>query len=154
MAIAEGEVAPDFALVDAKGQKVSLSEFAGKDVVLYFYPKDDTPGCTREACGFRDLKREFDAIGATILGVSKDSVTSHGRFTSKYGLTFPLVSDPTGRILEAYGVWKEKSLYGRTALGVDRSTFLIDREGVVRKVWHGVKVDGHVDEVLAAVKAL
>lgn len=152
--VKEGSKAPGFSAAVTDGTEVSLEALRGRPVVLYFYPKDDTPGCTREACAFRDLKKAFDDAGAAILGVSKDSVASHGKFTAKYGLTFPLVADPTGAILDAYGVWKQKTLYGRTALGVERSTFLIDRDGIVRKVWRGVKVDGHVDEVLAALKAL
>ncbi len=150
----EGTPAPDFKLANDLGGEVSLRSLRGRPVVLYFYPKDDTPGCTKEACAFRDRGAEFRAHDAVILGVSKDPVASHARFRTKYGLDFPLLSDTSGKVLEAYGAWKEKSLYGRTFLGVERSTFLIDREGVVRKAWRKVKVGGHDDEVLEALKGL
>jgi len=151
----EGDRAPEFRAASSQGGEVGLADFRGrKKVVLYFYPKDDTPGCTKEACGFRDVRADFDAADTVVLGVSKDSVASHGRFQQKYGLTFPLLADPERAIIEAYGVWAEKTMYGKPTMGVVRSTFLIDRDGVVRRVWRGVKVDGHVDEVLAAARAL
>ena len=150
----EGMKAPDFRAKSSDGGQISLSDFKGKTVVLYFYPKDDTPGCTKEACSFRDSEAELRRLGVVVLGVSKDSIESHGKFKGKYGLNFPLLSDPEGKILEAYGVYKEKSIFGKTALGIERSTFLIDGGGVIRKIWRGVKVDGHSGEVLAAVKAL
>lgn len=150
----EGTMAPGFSLANDQGGEVALDSLRGRPVVLYFYPKDDTPGCTKEACSFKERGAEYRREGAVILGVSKDPIESHARFRAKYGLDFPLLSDTSGRVLESYGVWKEKSLYGRTALGVERSTFLIDREGVIRKVWRKVKVDGHDEEVLQALRAL
>ena len=153
--LTEGEKAPDFTLPATGGKTISLMDYAGKKaVVLYFYPKDDTPGCTKEACFFRDIQAEFDAAGAAILGVSVDSVRSHEKFAEKYHLPFPLLSDEDKTVVNAYGVWKQKSNYGKTYFGTERTTFLIDREGVIRKIWPEVKVEGHVDEVLEAVRAL
>ena len=152
--LAEGDAAPDFTLTSDAGDQVKLSELRGKPVVLYFYPKDDTPGCTTEACGFRDAMPDFKKLKATVIGVSKDSVARHDKFKTKYKLPFTLVSDEDGKICEKYGTWIEKSLYGRKYMGIDRATFLIDKDGVVRKVWHKVKVAGHVDEVAAALQAL
>lgn len=153
--ISEGQKAPDFSLPAAGGGRVSLSDFAGrKHVVLYFYPKDDTPGCTKEACFFRDLQAEFEEAGAVILGVSVDSVASHERFAKKHNLLFPLLSDEDKTVVQAYGVWKEKSMYGKTYFGTERTTFVIDKSGVIRKIWPKVKVEGHIDEVLEFVKAL
>ena len=123
-------------------------------MVLYFYPKDDTPGCTKEACGFQESLPNFSKLDAAIIGVSKDSITRHKNFKSKYGLNFTLGSDEDGSVCESYGVWKEKKNYGRTYMGIERSTFLIDGKGVIRNVWRKVKVNGHVDEVLEAAKAL
>jgi peroxiredoxin Q/BCP len=154
MSVAEGKKAPDFIAPTDGAGKLKLSELRGKSVVLYFYPKDDTPGCTTEACGFRDAAPDFKKLKATVIGVSKDSVTRHDKFKAKYKLPFTLVSDEDGKICEKYGTWIEKSLYGRKYMGIDRATFLIDKEGVVRKVWHKVKVAGHVDEVQAALTAL
>lgn len=153
-ALKEDMKAPDFKAVATDGKTYSLGDFKGKIVVLYFYPKDDTPGCTKEACSFRDSEAELKKLGVVVLGVSKDSVESHRKFTDKYHLNFPLLSDPDGKIIEAYGCFKEKSMFGKTALGIERSTFVIDAKGTVRKIWRGVKVDGHSDEVLAAVKGL
>ncbi len=153
--ISEGQKAPDFTLQATGGKTVSLADYRGsKNVVLYFYPKDDTPGCTKEACFFRDVMSEFEAAGAVILGVSIDSIASHEKFASKYNLLFPLLSDEDKSVSTAYGVFKEKSMYGKTFLGVERTTFAIDKEGVVRKVWPKVKVEGHIDEVLEFVKGL
>jgi peroxiredoxin Q/BCP len=148
-----GARAPDFEMAGADGP-VRLADYAGKALVLYFYPKDDTSGCTKEAQEFSALSADFAAAGAAVLGVSKDSVASHGKFTAKYGLSVPLGSDPEGATLEAYGAWVEKSMYGRKYMGIERSTFLIDGAGVIRRVWRKVKVPGHAAEVLAAVKAL
>ncbi len=148
-----GAKAPDFEMAGADGP-VRLADYAGKALVLYFYPKDDTSGCTKEAQEFSALSADFAAAGAAVLGVSKDSVASHGKFTAKYGLSVPLGSDPEGATLEAYGAWVEKSMYGRKYMGIERSTFLIDGAGVIRRVWRKVKVPGHAAEVLAAVKAL
>jgi len=154
MSVAEGKKAPDFTAATDGGGKLKLSELRGKPVVLYFYPQDDTPGCTTEACGFRDAAPDFRKLKATVIGVSKDSVARHDKFKAKYKLPFALVSDEDGKICEKYGTWIEKSLYGRKYMGIDRATFLIDKDGVVRKVWHKVKVNGHVDAVAEALKAL
>ena len=149
--IAAGAPAPDFTLQDDRGENVRLSSFRGQPVVLYFYPKDDTPGCTKEACSFRDRNSELAARGASVLGVSPDDVASHARFRDKFGLNFPLLADPEHRVAEAYGAWREKNLYGRKSMGIQRSTFLIGPDGVVRRAWPKVAVDGHDDEVLAAL---
>lgn len=146
-----GKPAPDFELRDDAGNPVTLGQFRGKKVVLYFYPKDSTPGCTRESCDFRDNLARIGEKGAIVLGLSADSVDSHRRFKAKQGLNFPLLSDPERRALEAYGVWQEKSLYGRKFMGIVRTTVLIDEKGRVAKVFPKVKVDGHVDEVLASL---
>ena len=139
----EGDQAPDFTLRADDGREVSLSDHRGKKVVLYFYPKDGTPGCTREAIEFRDMVKEFDKEDAVILGVSKDSVQSHQKFKRKHSLPFTLLSDPEGKALSLYGVCKKKSLYGRTLMGTERTTFLIDEGGVVKKVYRKIKVRGH-----------
>jgi thioredoxin-dependent peroxiredoxin len=152
--IEEGASAPDFGLQADDGREVRLSALRGKPVVLYFYPKDDTPGCTREACSFRDRKTELAAHGAVVLGVSADGVASHARFRDKYGLNFPLLADPDHRVSEAYGAWREKNLYGKKSIGIQRSTFLIDGAGKVRKVWKRVEVDGHDAQVLDALATL
>ncbi|MBP2226777.1 peroxiredoxin Q/BCP [Azospirillum agricola] len=149
-----GTTAPDFTMPTDGGGSVTLSALRGKPVVLYFYPKDDTSGCTSQACGFRDQLPDFSAVDATVIGVSKDSVASHDKFKAKHDLTFPLASDTDGSVSEAYGVWVEKSMYGRKYMGLERATFLIDKDGVVRQVWRKVKVTGHVAAVLKAVKAL
>ena len=154
MSAEEGQKAPDFTGATDGGGKLKLSDLRGKPVVLYFYPKDDTPGCTTEACGFRDSAAAFKKLKAQVIGVSKDSVARHDKFKAKYKLNFPLVSDEDGKICEKYGTWIEKSLYGRKYMGIDRATFLIDKDGIVRKVWRKVKVNGHVAEVEAALKAL
>ena len=154
MSAEEGKKAPDFTGATDGGGKLKLSDLRGKPVVLYFYPKDDTPGCTTEACGFRDSAAAFKKLKAQVIGVSKDSVARHDKFKAKYGLTFPLVSDEDGKICERYGTWIEKSLYGRKYMGIDRATFLIDKDGVVRRIWRKVKVAKHVAEVEEALKAL
>jgi peroxiredoxin Q/BCP len=154
MSVEEGKKAPDFTAVTDGGRKIKLSELRGKAVILYFYPKDDTTGCTKEACGFRDSLPDFSKAKATVIGVSKDSVARHDKFKAKYELNFPLVSDEDGKICEKYGTWIEKSLYGRKYMGIDRATFLIDGTGTVRKIWRKVKVPGHVETVLEAVKTL
>ena len=154
MSAEEGKKAPDFTAPTDGGRKLKLSELRGKPVVLYFYPKDDTSGCTAEACGFRDNAAAFKKLKAQVVGVSKDSVASHDKFKKKYDLNFPLVSDSDGKICDKYGTWIEKSMYGRKYMGIERATFLIDKTGTVAKVWHKVRVPGHVDEVLQAVKAL
>lgn len=140
-----GTPAPDFSLPSDGGGEVTLSELRGQKVVLYFYPKDDTPGCTIQACDFRDASPAFEKLDAVVLGVSADSVESHRKFRDKYGLTFPLLADEDHRVSEAYGVWKEKSMYGRKFMGIERSTFLIDEDGRVSGVWRKVKPKGHAD---------
>ncbi|MBX3500810.1 MAG: thioredoxin-dependent thiol peroxidase [Alphaproteobacteria bacterium] len=154
MSVEEGRKAPDFTAATDGGRKIKLSDMRGKAVILYFYPKDDTTGCTKEACGFRDSLPDFGKARATVIGVSKDSVARHDKFKAKYDLNFPLVSDEDGRICEKYGTWIEKSLYGRKYMGIDRATFLIDATGTVRKIWRKVKVPGHVEDVLEAARAL
>lgn len=149
-----GDKAPDFALPGDDGQAISLSAFKGKRVVLYFYPKDDTPGCTTEARDFTALMPEFEALGVAVIGASKDSVKKHDAFKAKYCLAFPLVSDEAGDLCERYGVWVEKNNYGKKYMGIARTTFLIDGQGVIRKIWNKVKVEGHAKNVLEAVKAL
>jgi peroxiredoxin Q/BCP len=152
--IQEGKKAPDFSLASSEGGELSLKDLKGKTVVLYFYPKDDTPGCTREACAFRDNQAALKKKGVVVLGVSGDSLASHGKFKAKYKLNFPLLSDPDKAVAKKYGAWGEKVLYGKKTVGMIRSTFVIDALGVVRKVFPRVKVDGHADEVLEAVSRL
>jgi thioredoxin-dependent peroxiredoxin len=152
--IEEGQSAPDFTLPADNGKDVKLSDFRGKPVVLYFYPKDDTPGCTKEACAFRDRSQDLKDRGAVVLGVSPDDVASHGSFRDKYSLNFPLLADTDHQVAETYGAWREKNMYGKKSMGIQRSTFLIDHEGRVRKAWKKVSVDGHDEEVLAALGSL
>jgi len=151
--VSEGEEAPNFTLQADDGGEVSLSSYRGKKVVLYFYPKDGTPGCTREAIEFRDMAKGFEKEDAVILGVSKDSVQSHQKFKAKHDLPFKLLSDPEGKVLDLYGVWKKKSLYGRTFMGTERTTFLIDEKGIVKKEYRKVKVKGHAQACLLDLKA-
>jgi len=148
----EGEEAPDFTLLADDGRKVSLKDYRDKKVVLYFYPKDGTPGCTREAIEFSKIAKEFEKEGAIILGVSKDSVKSHQKFKQKHELPFTLLSDPEGKVLDLYGVWKKKSLYGRTFMGTERTTFLIDEKGIVKKIYRKVKAKGHAQVCLLDLK--
>ena len=150
----EGVKAPAFSLPTDGGGKIALKDFAGEKLVLYFYPKDDTEGCTKEAVGFSENIKAFQKAGAVVVGVSKDSVAKHDKFKDKHGLKVTLGSDETGKTVQAYGVWGEKTLYGRKFMGIERSTFLIDAKGVIRRVWRKVRVPGHVAEVLEAVKAL
>lgn len=150
----EGKKAPSFTLPGSSGKNVKLSDYKGKNIVLYFYPKDDTPGCTVEAKGFRDHADAFENAGAVVLGVSPDGVTSHCKFRDKYDLNFELLADEEHAVAEKYGVWVEKSMYGKKYWGVQRATFLIDGSGKVAKVWPKVKPDGHPAEVLAAIAAL
>jgi len=149
--VEEGKPAPDFTLTSDSGETVKLSDLRGKPVVLYFYPKDDTPGCTAQACGIRDDYGQFEERGAVVLGVSPDDESSHVKFKEKYGLPFTLLADPTHEVSEEYGVWKEKNYAGKTYMGVERSTFLIDSKGTVTKVMRRVKPDTHADDVLAAL---
>ena len=148
MSLQPGDAAPDFDLPSDGGGHVRLADFKGKKLVLYFYPKDDTSGCTSEAQAFTAAAADFKAAGAAVVGVSKDSVKSHDKFKAKYDLNFPLGSDAEGKAVEAYGVWVEKSMYGRKYMGVERSTFLIDADGRLRHIWRKVKIPGHVAEVL------
>jgi peroxiredoxin Q/BCP len=152
--IEPGKKAPDFTLPADDGSKIKLSELRGKPVVLYFYPRDDTPGCTREACSFRDRKADIEQLGATVLGVSPDDPASHGKFRDKYQLNFRLLADAEHRVADKYGAWREKVRFGKKSMGIERSTFLIDAGGVVRKVWKDVSVDGHDEQVLAALREL
>jgi peroxiredoxin Q/BCP len=152
--LAEGSKAPDFDLPTDGNGAASLSDLRGGPVVLYFYPKDDTPGCTREAEDFTAASQKFRRAGATVIGVSKDTPAKHDKFKAKHKLSVTLASDEEGEIIAAYGSWVEKTLYGRKYMGIDRSTFLIDSKGTIRRIWRKVKVSGHVEEVLAAVKAL
>lgn len=146
-----GDLAPEFALQDKNGETVTLSSLRGKRVVLYFYPKDNTPGCTRQACAFAGLYGEFQKRGVEVVGISRDSVTSHGRFAEKHSLPFLLLSDPTLETIRAYGVWQEKKLYGKLSFGVVRTTFLIDEEGRITRIMPKVKPDTNAAEILAAL---
>ena len=154
MSISEGEPAPDFTLPASGGRTVSLGAMKGKPFILYFYPKADTPGCTKEAQAFQEALGEMSGLGLDVIGLSKDTVKAQDKFAEKYGLSFPLASDEDGTVVEAYGAWVEKSMYGKSYMGIDRSTVLIDREGKVAKIWRKVKVPGHAAEVLKAAKAL
>lgn len=146
-----GSPAPDFSLPIRSGEKISLKSLKGKKVVLYFYPKDNTSGCTKEACSFNDNLARVKKNGAVVIGVSPDSAASHAKFADKYSLSFPLLSDESKEVLNKYGVWKEKSMYGRKYMGVERTTFIIDEKGIISHIFPKVKVEGHVDEVLAAL---
>ncbi|MEA3001268.1 MAG: thioredoxin-dependent peroxiredoxin [Sphingomonadales bacterium] len=150
----EGDPVPDVRMEGAEGKPVSPADFKGQKLVLYFYPKDDTSGCTSEAKAFTALADEFHNAGTWILGVSKDDAKSHARFTGKYDLKVPLATDPDGSVCAAFGTWVEKSMYGRKYMGIERATFLVDRDGVVKRVWRKVKVPGHAEEVLAAAREL
>lgn len=152
--IEEGMKAPAFTLTADSGQKVKLSDFLGSPVVLYFYPKDDTPGCTREACAFRDRKSELQQLGAVVLGISPDDVESHAKFRDKYELNFPLLADPQHKTAEKYGAWREKNMYGKKSMGIQRSTFLIDSAGKVFQVWKRVQVEGHDTQIIRALNDL
>ena len=154
MLLKEKTKAPDFTLVDEKGNKISLADYKGKPVVLYFYPKDDTPGCTTEACNFRDDYSKYEEAGAVILGVSPDSEKSHAKFASKHSLPFPLLVDEDHKICDAYGVWGRKKMMGREYDGVFRTTFLVDNDGIIARVFEGVKPAAHSDEVLQALAEL
>jgi peroxiredoxin Q/BCP len=150
----EGAKAPALTLAADDGSKVKLSDFAGSPVVLYFYPADDTPGCTREACAFRDRKQELVKLGAKVIGISPNTIESHVKFRDKYELNFPLLADPEHKVAEKFGAWREKNMYGKKSLGIVRSTFLIDGQGRIARVWRSVKVDGHDAAVIAALEEL
>ena len=152
--IEAGQRAPAFTLPADDGDKVRLADLKGQPVVLYFYPRDDTPGCTREACAFRDQQAKLKKLGAVVLGVSGDSIASHGKFRDKYRLNFPLLADVDHRVAEKYGAWREKNMYGKKSMGIQRSTFLIGPDGKVAKVWKRVNVDGHEEQVLDALREL
>lgn len=154
MSLEVGSPAPDFTLPTDGGGSVTLSALKGKTVIVYFYPKDDTPGCTKEACTFGEQLPNFSKVDAVVIGISKDSVASHDKFKRKYNLPFILASDEKSDVTERFGAWVEKSMYGKKYMGIDRSTFLIDKAGVVRGVWRKVKVDGHVEAVLKAAQGL
>lgn len=154
MTVQDGDTAPDFTLPDDSGGQISLSDFRGRKLVLYFYPRDDTPGCTTEALDFTAKAGEFKAVDTAIVGISKDSAVKHGKFRDKHNLGIPLASDAEGSACEDYGVWVEKNMYGKKSMGIERSTFLIDRDGKIARSWRKVKVKGHVDEVLEAAQAL
>lgn len=149
--LTEGKNAPDFSAMDDQGKKISLKELKGKKVVLYFYPRDDTPGCTKEACAFRDGIAQIKKKGAVVLGVSADSIGSHEKFKQKFDLNFPLLSDPDKKLIQSYGAWKEKSMYGKKYMGIERTTVIIDEQGKVARLFPKVKVDGHFDEVMEAL---
>ncbi len=149
-----GYPAPDFSANASNGSRVSLSDLRGQWVILYFYPKDDTPGCTKEACGFRDSSTRLAGMGAVVLGCSPDDLKAHDKFITKYDLPFILISDPDHTVAEAYGVWKEKNMYGKKIMGIERTTFLISPESKVVKTWKRVKVDGHVDEIIDELQML
>lgn len=151
MTIEIGDPAPNFTLPTDEGTSLTLSDLLGKKVIIYFYPKDATPGCTKEACSFRDEKPKFDKKDTIVLGISKDSPKSHTQFKQKEQLNFTLLSDETGEVCEKYGVWKEKSMYGRTYFGIERSTFIIDEQGKIASIWRKVSVPGHVEEVLKSL---
>jgi peroxiredoxin Q/BCP len=146
-----GHKAPAFILASSEGKTLNLKDFAGKKIILYFYPKDNTSGCTKEACSFESNLKAIKKKGAEVIGVSADSVDSHVKFAKKYGLSFPLLSDEKKEIIKSYGVWKEKSMYGRKYFGIERTTVVIDEKGIVRHIFNKVKVDGHTDEVLAVL---
>jgi len=152
--IEEGKKAPAFTLSADDGSKVKLADLAGSPVVLYFYPKDDTPGCTKEACAFRDQHKQLAKLGAKVFGVSPDTVESHEKFRDKFDLNFPLLADPDHKMAEKYGAWREKNMYGKKSMGIQRSTYLIDAQGKVAKVWKRVKVDGHDEKVIEAIQKL
>lgn len=154
MTLSAGAVAPDFTLPTDGGGTVTLSALKGEAVILYFYPKDDTTGCTAEACGFRDAEANFKGAETRVIGISKDTVAAHDRFKKKYDLPFTLASDRDGHVCEDYGTWTEKSMYGRKYMGIERTTFLIGKDGVIKQVWNKVKVPGHVAEVLKEAKAV
>lgn len=149
-----GQKAPAVTLEADDGTKVKLSDLKGSPVILYFYPADDTPGCTREACAFRDRASELKKLGAKVFGISPDDIASHLKFKKKFSLNFPLLADPDHRVAEKFGAWREKNMYGKKSMGIVRSTFLIDAEGVIQRVWRSVKVDGHDEKVLEALQEL
>jgi thioredoxin-dependent peroxiredoxin len=151
--LVQGAVAPNFTVQSSGGKTVSLSDFRGRNVILYFYPKDDTPGCTKEACQFRDLFPDFSSADAVVLGISPDDVTSHDKFAARYNLPFTLLADPGHAVAGAYGAWKERTSFGTKRMGIERSTFLIGGDGTIKKIWRNVRADGHASSVLKALAA-
>ena len=149
-----GDKAPDFTLPTDSDSEISLSSLKGHKIILYFYPKDDTPGCTKQACGFRDALPQFSKLDAHIIGVSKDSPAKHDKFKAKYDLNFPLAADEDGQLCEAYGVWVEKNMYGRKYMGIERTTFLIDEQGTIQHIWRKVKVKDHIEDVAQTLESL
>jgi peroxiredoxin Q/BCP len=147
----EGDKAPYFELESDNGQPLSLKDLSGQKFILYFYPKDNTPGCTKESCAFRDSISEFNNCGIKVIGVSRDSIKSHKNFIKKFNLNFPLLSDTDGKMCEDFGVWVEKSMYGKKYMGIERTTFLINENGIIQKIWQKVKVEGHVEDILATI---
>lgn len=154
MTLEIGDKVPDFNVPTDSNDHISLSDYRGKTLVLYFYPKDDTSGCTKQACAFRDDLSRFNEMNCCVVGVSKDSVKKHDKFKNKYDLNFPLLSDEGNDICERYGVWKEKSMYGKTYMGIERTTFLIDDNGVIQKIWRKVKVNDHIEDILSTLSAI
>jgi len=154
MSLSEGDPAPDFTLAASGGRTVTLAERSGRPFVLYFYPRADTPGCTKEAQAFEETLNQLGGLGVDVIGVSKDPVKAQDKFAEKYGLSFPLASDPEGKVVEAYGAWVEKSMYGKAYMGIDRSTVLVDKAGKVARIWRKVKVPGHAADVLKAAQSL
>ena len=152
--LAVGDKLPTFQLADADGNTIESTQWLGAPLVIYFYPKDDTPGCTKQACAFRDASAELKQLGATVVGISGDSVNSHVKFRDKYGLNFPLLADVGHAVSEQFGAFREKNMYGKKTMGIQRSTFLVDADGVITKVWRRVQVDGHDAQVIAALKAM
>jgi len=153
MTLQIGDKAPNFKLPADNGEVVSLKDYDGQSVVLYFYPKDDTPGCTKQACGFTENLSQFNALDTAIIGISKDSIEKHIKFKNKYDLNFPLLSDADNATCEDYGTWVEKSMYGKKYMGIERTTFLIDEKGVIKHIWNKVKVADHIADVLSVIKA-
>lgn len=151
MTLKIGDKAPNFSMPTDNDETVTLSDYNGTMLILYFYPKDDTPGCTKQACGFTESLSKFNGVNCNVLGVSKDGVAKHKKFKEKYNLNFPLASDEGGDVCERYGVYGEKSMYGKKYMGITRTTFLIDEAGIVKHIWHKVKVDGHIDDVLKTI---
>jgi thioredoxin-dependent peroxiredoxin len=151
---AEGIRAPTFTLIADDGQQIKLADLKGTPVVLYFYPRDNTPGCTKQACAFRDRRQEIESLGARVLGISPDDTASHSRFRDKFALNFPLLADPEHTVAEKYGAWREKNMYGKKSFGIQRSTFLIDAEGKIARIWKRVRVEGHDQQVIDALREL
>lgn len=154
MTLQIGDKAPEFKLPSDKNDSISLADFNGQNIILYFYPKDDTPGCTKQACAFSENLSQFNKLDYSVVGISKDSASKHEKFRDKYNLNFPLASDENSDVCERYGVWKEKSMYGKTYMGIERTTFLIDGNGIIQFIWNKVKVADHIDDVTAKINEI